>query len=501
MIVNASVDLTTLVCLNTNESADEPYLWTFFLKLDGDTVRQVGMGFVGSVQVHTAGGSHGNLNVADIGANRRIDIPNAIGDHTTTLRPIEVAIPGQAPLRIPGQYVAVAVLLEEDNSDSDGIENGHQAVRQLIELEANDFISGLDGLELRAAAQERVNTLGGDLNGHIQAIVLECFTQLTDTVRSKAKSAVELEILAEHTPGFFWELFDQDEIIDVRTLRFDERDLITGTNGASRVIVEEMTERDDDTVESVYSLIGTVSSSFKTVSGDLTHSGAQLSSTVAETVEHVFANSHLCVEAGRTTTWQRHDQIEEHTFLFRYPFLPLIWSIEGKDLIGDAGEVRLQKSCSLPYFHPEGRERPAYRHEQREVVISFTKIFENGLPGIRLRNRPEDGTYYATLTVDALANGLNRVHLTTDDLGFDGQAITSPFYAEMAECVKRFAEPSKKYAESKERGPRDLWGPSARQRWFVEQVQYAQQLVEAGQISQRRLDAIQHVAKKRLGLG
>src|SRR5262249_42855095 len=154
--------------------------------------------------------SHGNLNATDVRAKRLIEIPNVIGDHATTLRPIEVTIAGEDPLRIPGQYVVVAVLLEEDNSDDEGIENGHQAVRELIELEANDFISGLDGVEIREAAQERVDNLGGDLRVHAEAIVLERFTTLTGTIRDKAKSAVTLEILAEHTPGFFWELIDAD---------------------------------------------------------------------------------------------------------------------------------------------------------------------------------------------------------------------------------------------------------------------------------------------------
>jgi hypothetical protein len=48
MNVSVRAALDTLICAEPNESSDEPYLWTFFLKLDGDTVRQVGSGFVGA---------------------------------------------------------------------------------------------------------------------------------------------------------------------------------------------------------------------------------------------------------------------------------------------------------------------------------------------------------------------------------------------------------------------------------------------------------------------
>lgn len=501
MIVNVATDLSALFCLDANEGDDEPYLWTFFLKVDGDTVRQVGMGFIPSITVHSGGGSHGNLGATGVNANRRIAIPDQIGDHATTLRPIEVTIPGQDTLRIPGQYVVVAVLLEEDNSDDEGIENGHQSVRQLIELEANDFIGNLSGTEIRDAAQQRLNERGGQLRDHIEGIVLERFDALAGTIRGKARSAVTLELLAEHTPGFFWEGIDADEIIDARTLRFDERNLLTSFDGASRLIVEDLIERDDDDgIVSMYRLVGTVSSSFRAIPQDLRRSGSQLSSQPEGPFEHVFTEAHLCVEAGMATHWTRHNQVEEHVFLFQYPFLPPIWSIEGRDLNGDSGEVRLRKECTFPYFHLSGREQPAWRREEREVVVAFTRFRENGLDGIRLRNRPEDGTYHATLSLAATAHGFQRTHLLDAEFGFDGQSISSPFYAEFSACIEKFRSVAEGYAKSKRIGPRELWGPSARQRWLDLQLESARQLADAGRLSQDRLAVMEKVARKRLGL-
>jgi hypothetical protein len=504
MIVTVRTALDKLICAAPNESSDEPYLWTFFFKLDGDTVRQTGAGFASSIQVHTAGGSHGNLGATGVKAGRSIVIPDLIGDHVTTLRPIEVQVPGEDTLRVPAQYVVVAVLMEEDDSDSDGIENGHQAVRQLIELEVNDFFSGLSGTEIRAEAAQRQRDRGGDVNGHAQAIVLERFDALSNTVRGRAKSAVEVEILAEHTPGFFWEVIDADELLDATVMRFDERDLLNGPVGPTRPIAEELVDLtdEDDAIESMYVLVGGVSTSIKAMPGDLSQTGKQLSSAVGATVEHVFPAARLCVDAGQRTTWSRHDQVEEHTFVFRYPFLPAVWSVEDQDMVAPAGQITLpQKSCRIPFFHPEGRERPGQREEKRDVVIQFTRFRENGLEGIRLRNRPEDGSWYAPLSLDVMVNGLNRVHLLNADFAFDGQAITSPFYAEFNACIDKFRSVGEKYAESVQVGPKELWGPSARQRWYVAQVEEARQLNQAGLLSRSRFEGMQRVAKQRLGIG
>src|SRR5262245_54365087 len=96
MQVNVSANLSDLYCLAPNENPDEPYLWTFFLKLDGSTIRQVPgqPRFTGTVQVQTSSGSHGNLGATDVRAGRRIPIPPALGGHAASLRPIEVAFPG-----------------------------------------------------------------------------------------------------------------------------------------------------------------------------------------------------------------------------------------------------------------------------------------------------------------------------------------------------------------------------------------------------------------------
>jgi hypothetical protein len=504
MQVNVSANLSDLYCLVPNENPDEPYLWTFFLKLDGSTIRQVPgqPRFTGTVQVQTAIGSHGNLGATGVRAGRRIPIPPAIGGHAASLRPIEIAVPIVGTLRVPGQYIVAVILLEEDNSDSDGIENGHQAVRDLIELSVNEFIGGLDANEIFARAQERAPN-PADVPAQAVAVVLERFDALTASIRDRASSAVELEVLAEHTPGFFWELFDQDELLDARTFRFDERDLLVSPLGPHRSLAEYLTETKDDEFISQYSIVGSLQTSFKATPADLRHTAATLSRVVGEAGSHVFAaDDGPCVHQGQQVDWTRFDQVEEHVFLFRYPFLPLIWSIDGKDLDGEAGELRLSKTCTFPFFSPARKGAPDRRSETREVVISFSRFFEDGLPGIRLRNRPEDGSYTATLALAALSNQFNRTPLLSAAFGFDGTSLSSPFYAEFIRCATRRVVPLDAYPERWEGtpGPKPNWGPTVRQQWLDEQVRFGEQLVEVGKLTQARLASVRQLAQRKLGL-
>ncbi len=105
MRLDITFRLERLICLARNEGADEPYLWTFFLKLDGDTVRPSAADpdrFVGSVRATAPPGSHGNLGVEDVEREQRIAIPPERGVYTTELRPIGIPVLGQT-YWVPGR--------------------------------------------------------------------------------------------------------------------------------------------------------------------------------------------------------------------------------------------------------------------------------------------------------------------------------------------------------------------------------------------------------------
>lgn len=121
----------------------EPYLWTVFFKLDGDTVALGDDLFLhGSATVITTPGSHGNLGDDDVDQGDEIAIPSAIGELITTLRPIPV--PGWVTEAfgvedVGGVIGAVTVLMEEDEVGHAGAEAGHAALDAFVR-------QALDGL-------------------------------------------------------------------------------------------------------------------------------------------------------------------------------------------------------------------------------------------------------------------------------------------------------------------------------------------------------------------
>jgi hypothetical protein len=119
----------------------EPYLWTVFFKVDGDTVSLGDDLFLhGSATVVPTPGSHGNLGDTDVDGGEDILVPSAIGELVAELRPIPV--PGWVTDAfgvedVGGVIGVVTVLMEEDNVSRAGAEAGHAAldafVRQAID--------------------------------------------------------------------------------------------------------------------------------------------------------------------------------------------------------------------------------------------------------------------------------------------------------------------------------------------------------------------------------
>lgn len=125
----------------------EPYLWTIYFKIDGDTVSMGDDQFLhGTATVVTTPGSHGNLGDTDVDEDDDVPVPAALGEFTTTLMPIPIAqsVKDQFGIDDVGGIVGVAVvLMEEDWVTDAGAEAGHQALNQFVEQAINNVIPTL----------------------------------------------------------------------------------------------------------------------------------------------------------------------------------------------------------------------------------------------------------------------------------------------------------------------------------------------------------------------
>lgn len=124
----------------------EPYLWTVFFKVDGDTVALGDDLFLhGTATVVTTPGSHGNLGDTDVDAGDTVIIPSAIGEFTTTLKPIPVPefVKSLGVEDVGGVVGVVTVLMEEDNVSHSGAEAGHAALNTFVQQAINSLIPTL----------------------------------------------------------------------------------------------------------------------------------------------------------------------------------------------------------------------------------------------------------------------------------------------------------------------------------------------------------------------
>ena len=137
----------------------EPYLWTVFFKIDGDTV-SVNNQFMlqGTATVIGKPGNHNNLNVSDEGvdAGDVVPIPTSIGVFETILKPIPInLLPGKT---IGGVAGCIAVLMEEDSTPDDAVAKGHQALNKSVQDALNGLIPTL-GLGKEDITDEEVKEL------------------------------------------------------------------------------------------------------------------------------------------------------------------------------------------------------------------------------------------------------------------------------------------------------------------------------------------------------
>ena len=130
--LDVELRLTNLHCFEEGDSAGsaEPYLWTVFFKIDGDTtVVNDKNALQGTATVVGTPGNHGNLPNHDVDPGENILIPAAIGVFNTRLRPIPLVVPIGDVTEVGGAVGVITVLMEQDNTSNSDVAQGHRRAR------------------------------------------------------------------------------------------------------------------------------------------------------------------------------------------------------------------------------------------------------------------------------------------------------------------------------------------------------------------------------------
>lgn len=115
----------------------EPYLWAVYFKIDGETVVVNSDGpappfLQGPPIVVGTPGNHANLGDTDVDEGDTVPIPAIIGEFHTEMRRIPLTTPIAGIESVGGMLGCVVVLMEEDNTSSSAIAQGHDALNSSV---------------------------------------------------------------------------------------------------------------------------------------------------------------------------------------------------------------------------------------------------------------------------------------------------------------------------------------------------------------------------------
>jgi hypothetical protein len=144
--LDAKLTLKSLYCHDEGDGAGsaEPYLWTVFFKIDGDTTVVDGtFTLQGTATVVTTPGNRRNLPNRSVDGGESVPIPAVLGEFGTHLKPIPLQQPAGEFKEVGGVMGMIAVLMEQDNTPASAIARGHDALNQTVQDSLNALIPNL----------------------------------------------------------------------------------------------------------------------------------------------------------------------------------------------------------------------------------------------------------------------------------------------------------------------------------------------------------------------
>jgi len=141
--VTVRIKLDNIACYHSGEPGSaEPYMWTVFFKIDGDTVSvDDTLTLQGTATVFGSLGDHGDLGPGGVNDGDTVSIPAGLGDWSTTLTPIPVP---SLSISVAGVVGCVVVMLEQDDTSDEAVAAGHAALNEALQSALNDLITHLN---------------------------------------------------------------------------------------------------------------------------------------------------------------------------------------------------------------------------------------------------------------------------------------------------------------------------------------------------------------------
>lgn len=171
--LNIELKLDLIACYEEGDGSGnaEPYLWTVFFKVDGDTLVVNSDGpsapfLQGAPTVVGTPGNLGNLGTTNVAGRDRLPVPAIIGEYRTIMKPIPLTTPILGLSEVGGMIGCVVVLMEEDKTPASAVARGHEAFDSQLRDRLAEVIATLS-INKREPTEDDIAALSGQIGSAV----------------------------------------------------------------------------------------------------------------------------------------------------------------------------------------------------------------------------------------------------------------------------------------------------------------------------------------------
>jgi hypothetical protein len=458
MEIHLDTNLQNLHCLTPTDPSgeDEPYLWVFFIVADGSTVRQRlddPLRLSANITVQSGSGRPGNLDGAKATSGGNIHIPVSVGQHQSFIKSILLNLPfGTPPTKvfIPGRMVTICAAIDEEAVPRDAIEFAFNAVKAHIQNRLNDFFNGLSMVAFAGALSDPKDPVGAAsnlFNEKLDTVISQISDEAQDIATDAATDWVK-DNVDWWNPASWVEaiaaLADKDESIGSHTFTIDEAGIIE--HNLHEELQSDLRQPHNNLGGAWYVVSGYSNATVRFAPGD--HKTSQLPEQVVKLglpEQHAPRVERKCMEPGTVAVVQRSAHTQQWQVIVNYPFMRYRYALDGQELAGDSGTLRISKAVKFPQFDESKFYFIGAKVETRLVTINYERLPVPGVPQLQqilISNDPADGNFELHLTIDGLLPSSSSIPVTSEGLAIVGQSIDFPdgFLQRYIACVARMLD-------------------------------------------------------------